>query len=77
MEFQASGEWGDEIVESDTIEDAAYSVAKSHAGLECDEICRDPFWFTMSLVGTPDCVRQFQAEWNPEDGLLVLEHYRS
>lgn len=64
MLFTADGEFGTETVEADTIREAAVITATAHAGLDCDEICRDPFSFTIDD-------QEFRAEWSPEDGLEV------
>ncbi len=71
--FIADGEFGVENVEADTLADAAVTIAKLHAGLESDEVCRDPFWFTIAPAETPDNTREFQAEYSVQDGLEVYD----
>lgn len=73
-QFIADGEFGTETVEAETINDAARKVAERHAGLDCDEICRDPFWFTVAPAEAPNNTREFQAEWSLENGLEVHDH---
>lgn len=73
MKYQVDGEFGAEEVEAETLHDAAVQTARAHAGLDCDEICREPFWFTVAPVEFPDNAREFQAEWNSEDGLEVFD----
>lgn len=50
MLFNCSGEFGDETIEATTIEEAAVKCAEAHAGLDCDEVCEDPFSFTVNDV---------------------------
>lgn len=73
MIYIAEGEFGTETVEADTLHEAANKVAEGHAGLDCDEICQDPWSFTIAPSETPLNAREFRAEWTPWDGLEVYD----
>lgn len=73
MLYQADGEFGTETIEADTLYDAASKVAKAHAGLDNDEICRDPFFFTVASLESPNNTREFQAQWSSSGGLEVYD----
>lgn len=47
MKFKCTGEFGDEEIEADDVNDAAIKCAYAHAGLDCDETCQDPFSFAV------------------------------
>lgn len=70
-QFVADGEFGVKSVEADSLSDAAQVVAELYAGLDSDEVCRDPFWFTVASAEAPLDAVQFRAEWSPEGGLKV------
>lgn len=50
MAFHCSGEFGDENIEADSIEDAALICARAHAGLECDKVCYESWSLSVNGV---------------------------
>ena len=78
MQFVADGEFGIETVEANSVTEAAQIVAERHAGIECVEVCKDPFWFSIAPANAPDEVRNFQVEisWKmfEELKMVVVSH---
>ena len=72
MLFTARGEFGTKTVEAENILLAAQEVAEDFAGLDCDEICRDPWDFSLTDNVTDD-MSKFLVEWTPLDGLIVTQ----
>ena len=72
MQFVADGEFGIETVEANSVTEAAQIVAERHAGIECVEVCKDPFWFSIAPANAPDEVRNFQVEIC-DIGLLIIQ----
>lgn len=62
MLFTARGEFGTKTVEADNILLAAQEVAEDFAGLDSDEICRDPWDFSLTDDAT-DEMSEFLVEW--------------
>lgn len=71
--FIADGEFGTEIVEADDIHEAARKTAEAHAGLDCDEICTEPFRFSITIEGDQNSFREYVSEWSLDDGLQVWD----
>ncbi len=63
--FIVSGEFGTVTVEANTVSEAAEIVARKYAGLDSDEICRDPFSFSVALASTPDRTKIFHCGMVP------------
>ncbi len=66
--FIADGEFGTHCIEADDHQDAAEQIATKFAGLDSDEICQDPFTFSIANI---DTIHEYRAEWSPASGLTV------